>query len=145
MGEKQLETAIRDAVKLHGHLGPFLVMGVRMAATAKTILASSDNKGNPSQVTVRVPLSTPYSCVLDGIQSATQCTIGNGKLKVENSPREITADFRTQGSDKTLTVSINPKIIDEIENESSRGTTSEELAAKMVSVQEHKLFELKEK
>ena len=142
MSEKELETMIRDAVKLHGHLGPFLVIGVRMGTIAKGILTPAYNGSDALQVTVRVPLRTPYSCVLDGLQSITKCTIGNQKLKVEDSPEKITAEFRMQGSEKVLTISTSPKIIAEIENEFSRGTTSEELAARIASRREDQLFEL---
>jgi hypothetical protein len=33
----------------------------------------------------KLPLSTPFSCILDGIQATTQCTIGNQKLRIKNS------------------------------------------------------------
>jgi hypothetical protein len=61
---------------------------------------------------------------------------------VQDSPEKITAEFRMQGSEKVLTISISPKIIAEIENEFSRGATSEELAAKTASAREDQLFEL---
>ena len=142
MSEKELETMIRDAVKLHGHLGPFLVIGVRMGTIANRILTRAHNENDALQVTVRVPLRTPYSCVLDGLQSTTKCTIGNQKLKVEDSPEKITAEFKMQGSEKVLTISTRSKIIAEIENEFSNGTTSEELAARIASRREDQLFEL---
>jgi formylmethanofuran dehydrogenase subunit E len=53
---------IEKAADLHGHLGPFLVLGVRMGETAKKILKTAN-----LQVTAKLPLSTPFSCVLDGI------------------------------------------------------------------------------
>lgn len=143
MSEKELETTIRDAVKLHGHLGPFLVIGVRMGIIAKRILNPAHNRSNALQAVVRVPLRTPYSCVLDGIQSTTKCTVGNQRLKVEHSPEEITAEFKTQGSDKSLIITTSPKIIDEIEKEFSRGATGEQVAVRIASAREDQLFELK--
>lgn len=143
MSETKLESIIRDAVKLHGHLGPFLVIGVRMGTVAKRILASSGNKDSLSRVVVKVPLRTPYSCILDGIQIVTKCTIGNQRLKVEDSPEEITAEFQAQDANNTLILSTNPRIIGEIENAFSRGTTNEELAERIASAAEEQLFELK--
>jgi hypothetical protein len=61
---------------------------------------------------------------------------------VEDSPEKITAEFKMQGSEKALTISTRSKIIAEIENEFSRGTTSEELAARIASRREDQLFEL---
>jgi formylmethanofuran dehydrogenase subunit E len=143
MSEKQLETAVKEAVKLHGHKGPFLAIGVRVGAVARQILGFSGNEVSGPNVTVRVPLRTPYSCILDGIQSTTQCTIGNGRLKVLDSSGEIVAKFHVQGSKKTLIVSIKTALINEIESALLKGTTNEELAAKIMSTPENELFELK--
>jgi formylmethanofuran dehydrogenase subunit E len=143
MSEKELETAIRDAVRLHGHLGPFLVLGVRIGMIGDRILNSTRNGSNALQATVRLPLRTPYSCILDGIQSTAKCTIGNQRLKTEDSSEEITAEFKMGGSDKSLIITISPRIIGEIENEFSRGATNERLAAKIGSAPEDQLFELK--
>jgi len=143
MSEKELEIIIRDTVKLHGHLGPFLVLGVRMGMIANRILNPAHNRSNALQATVRLPLRTPYSCILDGIQSTTRCTVGNQRLKTIDSPEEMTAEFKMHGSDKSLIITTSPKIIGEIENEFSRGATNEELAAKIASAPEDQLFELK--
>jgi len=143
MSEKELETMIRDAVMLHGHLGPFLIIGGRSGISANRILNPTHNGSNALQATVRLPLRTPYSCILDGIQSTTKCTIGNQRLKTIDSPEEMTAKFKMQGSDKSLIITASAKIIGEIENEFSRGATNEELAAKIASAPEDQLFELK--
>jgi formylmethanofuran dehydrogenase subunit E len=143
MSEQELETMIRDAVKLHGHLGPFLVIGVRMGIIANRILNPAHNGSNALQATVRLPLRTPFSCVLDGIQFTTKCTVGNQRLRMEDSQEEMAAEFKVKGSSKTLTISINRRIIGEIERGFSRGATNEQVAAKIASAREDRLFELK--
>lgn len=143
MSEKELEAIIRDAVRLHGHLGPFLVVGVRMGVIANRVLNPAQKDSNALQAAVRLPLRTPFSCVLDGIQSTTRCTIGNQRLRMEDSPEEITAKFTVQDSEKTLTISINPRVVDEIEKAFSKGATNEQAAAKVASAREDQLFELK--
>jgi len=62
--EEKLTSAIKNAEKLHGHLGPFLVIGVRMGKTVKRIL--NLNTGNKSELeaTAKIPLLTPISCIL---------------------------------------------------------------------------------
>ncbi|MGQ9506747.1 MAG: formylmethanofuran dehydrogenase subunit E family protein [Candidatus Bathycorpusculaceae bacterium] len=94
MLEEKLKLAIKEAEKFHGHLGPFLVLGVRMGETAKKILKITREEDCSLQVAAKVPILTPFSCVLDGIQVSTQCTIGNQRLKIENSSKEISADFQ---------------------------------------------------
>jgi len=125
--EEKLKIAIKDAEKLHGHLGPFLVIGVRMGKIAERILNTNIGE-NKLQVTAKIPLLTPLSCILDGIQATTKCTIGNQKLRMENSQKEITVRFELQNSDKTTKVSVNPKIVEELMNKIAEGASNEELA-----------------
>jgi len=129
---------IEKAADLHGHLGPFLVLGVRMGETAKKILKTAN-----LQVTAKLPLSTPFSCVLDGIQVTTQCTIGNQKLKIENSSEEISAKFQCIKTGKTLTITVNPKITEDLMKKFSKGFSNEELAWEIARTPENQLFTVK--
>jgi len=137
--EEKLKIAIKDAEKLHGHLGPFLVIGVRMGKIAERILNTNIGE-NKLQVTAKIPLLTPLSCILDGIQATTKCTIGNQKLRMENSQKEITVRFELQNSDKTTKVSVNPKIVEELMNKISEGASNEELAWKIAHMPDSQLF-----
>ena len=137
---RDLALKIRKAEKLHGHLGPFLVIGVRMGSLGKSILNVNVGESNRLQVTARLPLLTPFSCILDGIQVTTQCTIGNQKLRIENSQEKIIVHFEKQDSHKALKICVNPKIIDELRNRYSKGSSNEELAREMISVPENQLF-----
>jgi formylmethanofuran dehydrogenase subunit E len=137
---KQLRTQITDAVELHGHLGPFLVIGVRIGRVAKRILDPGNKGEGELYVSVEVPLQTPFSCVLDGVQSTTHCTIGNQRLRVEKSRRNITARFETAESDKTLAIFVNPEIVKEITDKISKGSTNEALAEAIASMPEDKLL-----
>jgi formylmethanofuran dehydrogenase subunit E len=137
--DEKLKLTIKEAEKFHGHLGPFLVLGVRMGETAKKILKTAN-----LQVTAKLPLLTPFSCVLDGIQVTTQCTIGNQKLKIENSSKEISADFQCAKTCKKLTITINPKITEALTQKFSEGASNEELAWEIASKPENQLFIVKE-
>lgn len=140
--DAKLTALMEKAADFHGHLGPFLAIGVRMGNIAKRILNSDNNGNNRLQATAKIPLSTPFSCVLDGIQTTTMCTVGNQKLKTENSQKEITAHFKLQNSNRFLKVSVNPKIIDELMSKISEGFTNEELAGKIVRMPESQLFKI---
>ena len=140
---EELESEISNAVKLHGHLGPFLVIGVRIGNLAKGIF-DVDVRGNAKlQVTVKTPLLTPFSCIIDGIQATTDCTIGNQRLKTENSRKEIAAQFSLQDSDKTLHISINPIVIGELTEKMAESATNEELATQIAFMPENRLFRVK--
>lgn len=136
----KLVLKIRNAEKLHGHLGPFLVIGVRMGILAKRILNANAGESNKLRVTAKLPLLTPFSCIVDGIQATTQCTVGNQKLRIENSQAQIIVCFELQNSDKALKAHVNPKIIDELKNRYSKGASNEELAWEIASIPESQLF-----
>jgi formylmethanofuran dehydrogenase subunit E len=68
------------AVQLHGHLGPWLVAGVRMGAAG--LRAVRGNGYFDVEITVEGPLALPpQACFLDGIQVATGATLGKRNLK----------------------------------------------------------------
>jgi formylmethanofuran dehydrogenase subunit E len=136
--EGELRSTVENAARFHGHLGPFLVIGVKMGRTAQKTLNTDANRG--LLVTAIAPLKTPFSCVLDGIQASTQCTVGNQRLKIIDSPKEISASFQTENSAKTLTLTVNSKIIDELLNKISKGASSEELAWQIARTPEQRLF-----
>jgi len=138
----RLITLMEKAAEFHGHLGPFLVIGARMGNMAKRTLKPNVKENKRLQVTVKIPLLTPFSCILDGIQTTTQCTVGNQKLRIENSQKEITANFELQNSNRVMKVSVNPKIIKELISEMSEGFTNEELARKIARIPENQLFKI---
>jgi formylmethanofuran dehydrogenase subunit E len=137
--DADLTALMEKAADFHGHLGPFLVIGVRMGNTAKRIL-KPDIKENKLKAIAKIPCSTPFSCVLDGIQATTKCTIGNQKLKIENSQKEITVRFELEKSDKAMKVSVNPKLVEELMKKFSEGISNEELAQEIAHVPESQLF-----
>jgi formylmethanofuran dehydrogenase subunit E len=141
---KETRLLIENAVKLHGHLGPFLVIGVRMGEIAKRHLKVDEKNSRGLQANIKTPLSTPFSCVIDGIQATTSCTVGNQKLKIEKSMKEIIGRFKLQSSDKTVKVSVNPKLVKNLTEEMSKRADSEKLAAKIAHLKEEQLFVLEE-
>jgi formylmethanofuran dehydrogenase subunit E len=77
-----IENALKRAVEIHGHLGPFLVLGMKMGLQAKSLL----NKG-VQRCEVEVIEKKPYLCTVDGIRAI----IGNGIAVKEG--KGITATF----------------------------------------------------
>lgn len=75
---------LKDAAKFHGHLGPWLTLGLRAGRRAVTVLG-----GNPFRLkaVVHCPARTPYTCFIDGIQFASSCTLGKGNIRHVRSAR----------------------------------------------------------
>lgn len=127
--EKKLLLTIKTAQKLHGHLGPFLVLGVRMGMTAKKALDVTDDQCTCLKASVKVPLFPPFSCLLDGIQASTSCTIGNQRLTIENS-EEICVNFTKQNATGTVKITLKPKMAKELGKEALRGFAYREIRPK---------------
>ena len=71
-----------QAIRFHGHNGPFLALGYRLGKEMNRILKP---KGIMDYtVTVYVRREKPYTCVIDGLQSVTCATMGKGNIMVRN-------------------------------------------------------------
>lgn len=103
------ESLLRKAEEFHGHLGPFLVMGVRMGQICLEAFEREEHR-NSLHVSLKVPFKVPYSCVVDGIQITTKCTVGNQKLKLKNA-EEIEAKFEDSNSGRSIIVTPRPSIL----------------------------------
>ena len=138
--EEKLRKEIDEAARLHGHMGPFLVIGVRMGILARRILEHGENEDAKFQVTMKVPQTTPFTCTIDGIQSTTHCTVGNQKLEIEKSDMEILGDFKVANSKERLRIHVRPEIIEDLMAQFRKGIGNEEVAAQVAVVQEERLF-----
>jgi formylmethanofuran dehydrogenase subunit E len=139
--QEELKVMIENAQKLHGHLGPFLVIGVRMGMIAKKALSVSDDQCGFLKANVKVPLFPPFSCLLDGIQASTSCTVGNQRLTIENS-EEICVDFAKQNAAGTVKVTLNPKMAEELKKKLSEDALTEEFALKIAGLPENQVFNI---
>ncbi len=67
-------------IRLHGHKGPFLAVGIRMGLLALRLLGSTGFTGITAEAYTGP--EPPISCLVDGLQIATGCTAGKGNLRV---------------------------------------------------------------
>jgi len=144
-GQKQeLKKILEKAVDFHGHLGPFLVLGIRMGFIGLRELGVE--RENPKlRVTVMTEPSVPFSCVIDGIQAATGCTVGNRRLKLQNSQKDIVAKFQILEGNK-ITVAVNLAKQEELKKRLSKQASSQEIeiiARDVISMPEIELFKVK--
>lgn len=144
--KQELGDILEKAVDWHGHLGPFLVLGVRMGLLGMRELGAK--KGNRKlRVTVMTKPYVPFSCVIDGIQAATKCTIGNRKMRLRNSPKNVSAKFQILEGN-TVTVTLNPAKQEELKKLLSKHGSfkeMEKIARNVISMPEKELFKVKEK
>ena len=137
---REIDIILRKAEEFHGHLGPFLVLGVKMGLVGVRELGAKEDAAK-LRVTVMSKYSVPFSCVIDGIQVATKCTVGNKKLRVKYSSG-IAAKFELQNR-RCVTVAVNPVVFNKLKNQLPENVSSgelRELARLVVSLPEEELF-----
>jgi formylmethanofuran dehydrogenase subunit E len=138
--QKELDSAMGEAVRLHGHLGPFLVIGARMGHIAKNLLKSQTKRGVILNATIRVPVVVPFSCAIDGIQVTTHCTVGNQRLLLKRWMGGVRGSFTVRGSGKVVDIQVRRRVIGYLKKRMSEGATNEELAEEILQLPEDKLF-----
>jgi len=134
-----LDRLIENGTAFHGHLGPFLVVGIRMGIVALKEL----NSGGYSDMDVLVETGTtpPISCLIDGIQVSTGCTLGKGNIKaITNEKPKPKAVFTCVASGgKMLEIELKPGIMEEI----LKSRDIEEFAGKIATMTDEELFNRK--
>ena len=70
---------LKSVVEFHGHLGPFLVLGVKAGLLANSMLGKDYFE---TTAVITTDPSPPNSCFVDGIQFTTGCTMGKGNIKL---------------------------------------------------------------
>jgi len=87
----------------HGHLGPYVMAGLRLGRAALSRLDADPHFGIEADVIC--PDAPPPSCVLDGIQFASGCTMGKRNLRHEIGDG-VTAHFRNRTTGQTITLRL---------------------------------------
>ena len=73
------KTTLKNAILFHGHLGPYLVLGVRAGELALKKLKVK--KYFTISVQVWGATKRPKSCLVDGLQLSTGATYGKGNIE----------------------------------------------------------------
>ncbi len=78
----------------HGHIGPYAVLGYRIGQRAMEALGAG--KYFDMRIGVTGPKTTPYTCLIDGLQVSTGCTLGKGNVGVAPGDPPPGALFRVE-------------------------------------------------
>jgi formylmethanofuran dehydrogenase subunit E len=95
------------AVEFHGHLGPFLILGIRMGVIARSMLKTPNH--NDLTAIMFVNPKPPASCVVDGVQIASGCTLGKGTIRVSESANQVAGEFHA--GNRICTVMVKPELL----------------------------------
>jgi len=137
----EFTSILERAAEFHGHLGPFLAIGVKMGLTGLNQLEIIKNKS--LTIAASLPLRVPFSCIIDGLQITTSCTIGNRKLTLKDSEK-IQAKFTRKDNGRKIVVALNQSTFEKLKSQLLQETLPDEkvreLAWKVATVPETELF-----
>lgn len=132
-----MDETLKKIESFHGHLGPYAVIGYRMGQIACRRLNNDPFSKNAEVMTGTKP---PISCIVDGVQLGSGCTLGKGNITISNKKQPI-AVFKDKNG-KEITITLKKQIHEEIDNT----VTDEniiEYAQKIYKKPEEQLFEIK--
>ncbi|MDH5770220.1 MAG: formylmethanofuran dehydrogenase subunit E family protein [Candidatus Bathyarchaeota archaeon] len=119
---------LEGAVKLHGHLGPFLVIGLRMSLLAEKVLG-----GKPTMCEVKVMKRKPRLCAVDGIKAV----IGSDAIVIKKGSG-IAAKF-SRAEDEWVILRVKKSVVERFEK--STWEKCEEDAQEVLRSRNEDLFE----
>ncbi|UCE92373.1 MAG: formylmethanofuran dehydrogenase subunit E family protein [Methanobacteriota archaeon] len=130
--------AVLDRIsEFHGHLGPFVVVGYRMGDVANRALGA-DPFGKTALVLAGG--KPPRSCIVDGIQVSSGCTLGKGEIAVVDQG-EVAAIFVSKADGRSIKVKLKNPVLERIT--AVPREEMEALAKELYSRSDEDLFEVR--
>ena len=125
---------LKRVVEFHGHLGPFLILGVRAGLLANSFLGKDCFRTKAVVTTDPYP---PNSCFVDGIQFVTGCTMGKRNIKLRKGNE--TSVLFTKG-DMKIRLKVKDKLLQSIRSIESEEESRKE-SNRLLRVPISELFE----
>lgn len=123
---------------LQGHLGPYAVVGLRMGRLARKHFRERGPAGRDLDARVCAPMKPPVRWVLDGVQFASQCTLGKGNITPVDAS-DVSAVFESGG--KRLTVQLRDDVRRRIDSDMARDKELEQ-SLWIYTMPEEELFDV---
>jgi formylmethanofuran dehydrogenase subunit E len=114
MNNLPIDAELQAAKRFHGHLGPYLVVGMRAGHFIASVFG---DKPFSYRIHATVGTNPPPSCVLDGLQITTPCTVGNSMLRAE--PLDVVRVWAEKDSER-LELILHPDVQQKIDTETNR-------------------------
>lgn len=108
IGPETSEEFLKRVVEFHGHLGPFLILGVKAGLLANSLLGKDCFEMKAIVVTKPSP---PTSCFVDGVQFVTGCTMGKRNIKLRKG-KNTSAIFLKDG--KTVKLRVKEEVLESV-------------------------------
>ncbi|MDK2973799.1 MAG: formylmethanofuran dehydrogenase subunit [Methanofollis sp.] len=125
---------VEDLAAFHSHLGPYIVLGYRIGRFAREQFCSDPFSLNARVFCSAVP---PQSCLADGVQLGSGCTLGKRNIELIQSD-EIYCEFESGG--RAVRVVPAPFSLPDRETEVDYERLVEEYAEKLYYLTDGDLF-----
>jgi len=102
---------LNSAIKFHGHLGPWLVIGLFMGSYGLKKVRAKKYFG--LKIDAKIPRRKPISCLIDGLQVSSGCTLGKGNIRVIPN-RNINISFTNSENNRRIILGINTSILNKL-------------------------------
>jgi len=129
------ELLLQEGKRFHGHLGPYLVLGLKAGMLAREQLHATPFK---MKAHVTLKLEKPVSCFIDGVQVSSGCTMGKRNITAAEGAG-LTAVF-TADQD-SLTVSVKDSILQWIASLKITHENEEEVSRQLMDRPYEELFD----
>ena len=129
---------LKEAVRFHGHLCPYLILGILAGEVADKKTGCRKDFG----LTVKVwgAGKKPKSCLIDGLQLSTGATYGKGNIRKLNG-KAIKIEFCNLVDHKKITLRFKRDLIQRLSRANSHAE-SERLARSLYGGNYNTLFKL---
>jgi len=131
----ELPPELERAKQFHGHLGPYLTVGLKMGEAITRRFGHTPFSFKIEAFTGSTP---PVSCIVDGLQLSTPGTVGNGGIKIMGATVPCAVAFK-QG--EQLEVRLRPEVLEGIRN--CEDKAQETLALRLWKMPEQQLFQIR--
>jgi hypothetical protein len=133
-----------EMLRYHGHVGPWNVVGWRMGKAALREF-NAQWGDHTLDIVVHLPLTTPYTCIADGLTVATGNSIGRLDIRLaeELSSTTLHVSIRSKAQSGGPVLEFWPKPDYMLKIESRPASQLEALARGCAELDERELFEIR--
>lgn len=129
---------LNSAIKFHGHLGPWLVMGLILGELGLKKIKAQKYFG--LKIDAKLPYRKPVSCFVDGLQLSSGCTLGKRNISVLNS-KNVRVKFTNFKSRKNIIFGINSEFFRQLKKLKTH-KESEYFAHKIFRMKPEEIFKI---
>ena len=135
IGPETSEEFLKRVIEFHGHLGPFLILGVMAGLLANSLLGKDCFKMKAIVVTKPSP---PTSCFVDGVQFVTGCTMGKRNIRLKKG-KSTSVVFLKDG--RAVRLRVNDELLESINRIASEDESHKE-SLRLLSCPASRLFKV---